>query len=138
MNQPLPVLCRCRWSDAGGVGAHARGAKADGGASDGTGWGGGCRGADRGEEPVLLVCEHASQRLPERIGSLGLSPDALSSHIAWDPGALAVCRLLSAALDATLVYQRFSRLVYDCNRPPEAESAMPQTSEIFAIPGNQG
>lgn len=91
-----------------------------------------------GKSPVLLVCEHASQRLPERIGSLGLSPDALSSHIAWDPGALAVCRLLSAALDATLVYQRFSRLVYDCNRPPEAESAMPQTSEIFAIPGNQG
>ncbi|MFP5078136.1 N-formylglutamate amidohydrolase [Rhizobium sp. YIM 134829] len=88
--------------------------------------------------PVILVCEHASATLPERIGTLGLTEAALSSHIAWDPGALAVCRLLSEALDATLVFQRFSRLVYDCNRPPEAVSAMPPVSEVFEIPGNQG
>ncbi|WP_275783603.1 N-formylglutamate amidohydrolase [Pararhizobium gei] len=85
---------------------------------------------------VLLVCEHASRRLPEKYGTLGLSPEALSSHIAWDPGALAVSRLLSVSLDATLIHQRFSRLVYDCNRPPEAEAAMPAVSEIFDIPGN--
>lgn len=86
--------------------------------------------------PFLLVCEHASRRLPEKMGTLGLSPDALSSHIAWDPGALAVSQLLVKSLDATLVYQRFSRLVYDCNRPPEAEAAMPPVSEVFEIPGN--
>jgi predicted N-formylglutamate amidohydrolase len=86
--------------------------------------------------PFLLVCEHASRRLPEKMGTLGLSPDALSSHIAWDPGALAVCQILAKNLDAALVYQRFSRLVYDCNRPPEAEAAMPSVSEVFEIPGN--
>lgn len=86
--------------------------------------------------PFLLVCEHASRRLPEKMGTLGLSPDALSSHIAWDPGALAVSKLLVKNLDAALVYQRFSRLVYDCNRPPEAEAAMPSVSEVFEIPGN--
>lgn len=86
--------------------------------------------------PFLLVCEHASRRLPEKMGTLGLSPDALSSHIAWDPGALAVSQLLVKSLDATLVYQRFSRLVYDCNRPPDAEAAMPSVSEVFEIPGN--
>ncbi len=86
--------------------------------------------------PVLLVCEHASRRIPEKMGSLGLSPEALVSHIAWDPGALAVSQLLLKSLDAALIYQRFSRLVYDCNRPPEAEAAMPPVSEIFAIPGN--
>lgn len=86
--------------------------------------------------PFLLVCEHASRRLPEKMGTLGLSPDALSSHIAWDPGALAVSQLLVKNLDAALIYQRFSRLVYDCNRPPEAEAAMPSVSEVFEIPGN--
>lgn len=85
---------------------------------------------------VLLVCEHASATVPEKYGTLGLTADVLSSHIAWDPGALAVSRLLSRKLDATLVYQRFSRLIYDCNRPPESSSAMPVKSEIHDIPGN--
>ena len=86
---------------------------------------------------VVLVCEHASSTLPAAAGTLGLSAEALSSHIAWDPGALAVSRLLSVKLDALLVYQRFSRLVYDCNRPPESPAAMPEKSEIYEIPGNQ-
>lgn len=85
---------------------------------------------------VLLVCEHASAAMPQKYGTLGLSPEVLSSHVAWDPGALAVARLLSEKFDATLVYQRFSRLVYDCNRPPESPSAMPVKSEIYDIPGN--
>jgi predicted N-formylglutamate amidohydrolase len=89
----------------------------------------------RGE--VLLVCEHASRRLPERYGDLGLSQEALASHIAWDPGALAVSRLMSRSLDATLIHQRFSRLIYDCNRPPESPAAMRDVSEIFRIPGNE-
>jgi predicted N-formylglutamate amidohydrolase len=91
--------------------------------------------AGRGE--VLLVCEHASRRLPERYGDLGLSADALASHIAWDPGALAVSRLMSKSLDATLIHQRFSRLIYDCNRPPDSPAAIRDVSEIFRIPGNE-
>ncbi len=87
---------------------------------------------------VLIVCEHASRTLPERLGTLGLSEEALASHIAWDPGALAVAERLSRSLDATLVHQRFSRLAYDCNRPPEAPGAMPDVSEIYEIPGNRG
>lgn len=90
-----------------------------------------------GASAVVLVCEHASATLPAAAGTLGLSAEALSSHIAWDPGALAVSRLLSARLDAVLVHQRFSRLVYDCNRPPESPAAMPEKSEIYEIPGNR-
>jgi len=86
---------------------------------------------------VLLVCEHASRRIPERYGNLGLSDDVLTSHIAWDPGALAVAQRMSKSLDATLIHQRFSRLIYDCNRPPEAPDAMRDVSEIFRIPGNE-
>ena len=90
-----------------------------------------------GMSPVLVICEHASRIVPEIFGDLGLSGEALNSHIAWDPGALGVARGLSARLDATLVYQRFSRLIYDCNRPPESPAAMPEASEIYAIPGNK-
>ncbi|WP_117192463.1 N-formylglutamate amidohydrolase [Rhizobium terrae] len=89
----------------------------------------------RGE--VLLVCEHASRRIPERYGDLGLSQEALNSHIAWDPGALAVARLMAKSLGAALIHQRFSRLIYDCNRPPNAPDAMREVSEIFRIPGNE-
>ena len=86
---------------------------------------------------VLLICEHASRRVPERYGNLGLPDDVLASHIAWDPGALAVAQRMSKSLDATLIHQRFSRLIYDCNRPPEAPDAMRDVSEIFRIPGNE-
>ncbi|XUY25937.1 N-formylglutamate amidohydrolase [Agrobacterium sp. rho-8.1] len=91
-----------------------------------------------GKGRVLLVCEHASHTLPARFGTLGLSEKVRTSHIAWDPGALAVTRLLSRSLDATVIYQNYSRLIYDCNRPPESPSAMPVTSEIYDIPGNAG
>jgi predicted N-formylglutamate amidohydrolase len=91
----------------------------------------------QGRGVVLLVCEHASRFLPASVGDLGLSPDALVSHIAWDPGALAVSRLMAEQLDAVLISQRFSRLVYDCNRPPESPAAIRDASEIFRIPGNE-
>ena len=90
-----------------------------------------------GGSPVLIVCEHASLKVPESLGTLGLSPEALTAHIAWDPGALAVARRLSGAFDATLIFQNFSRLAYDCNRPPESPDAMPARSEVYEIPGNR-
>ncbi|MBT9371071.1 N-formylglutamate amidohydrolase [Rhizobium sp. CSW-27] len=89
----------------------------------------------RGE--VLLVCEHASRRLPAALGTMGLDDEALASHIAWDPGALAVSRIMARQLDAVLIHQRFSRLVYDCNRPPQSPGAIREVSEIYRIPGNE-
>jgi len=87
---------------------------------------------------VVFVCEHASCRLPEELGTLGLDDRALRSHIAWDIGALDLARGLADAVDGTVCYQRFSRLAYDCNRPPEASSAIVGRSETYDIPGNQG
>ncbi|MEM8812583.1 MAG: N-formylglutamate amidohydrolase [Pseudomonadota bacterium] len=91
-----------------------------------------------GRHPVLLVCEHASARLPDEYGRLGLQAAALESHIAWDPGALDTARRLSTILDAPLVYSTVSRLIYDCNRPAGAETAMPERSEDTVVPGNVG
>lgn len=93
-------------------------------------------GAGRGG--VLLICEHASAAIPARFGDLGLTAEARVSHAAWDPGARDLAALLSAELDSPLVAGTVSRLVYDCNRPPEAPGAMPARSEVFDVPGNAG
>lgn len=91
-----------------------------------------------GSSPVLLLCEHASNHIPARYDGLGLRTEDRLSHAAWDPGARAVAQHLSQALDAPLVASRVSRLVYDCNRPPHAPSAMPEKSELIDVPGNMG
>ncbi|MFQ5623080.1 MAG: N-formylglutamate amidohydrolase [Paracoccaceae bacterium] len=91
-----------------------------------------------GESDVVLVCEHASRAIPAEFNGLGLQESVRSSHIAWDPGALGVARALSEKLDAPLVHQLVSRLVYDCNRPPHSPDAVPEISEVFEIPGNRG
>ncbi len=90
-----------------------------------------------GTGQVLLLCEHASNHVPARYEGLGLRPEWRDSHAAWDPGARAVALGLSQALDAPLVASRVSRLVYDCNRPPEAASATPEKSEVVEVPGNR-
>lgn len=89
-----------------------------------------------GEGDVLILCEHASWHVPAAF-DLGLRPEDEQSHAAWDPGARGVALRLSEALDAPLVAGTVSRLVYDCNRPPDAESAMPVVSERISIPGNR-
>ena len=89
-----------------------------------------------GRHPAVLICEHASSYIPEQYDNLGLDAGAADSHIAWDPGAAVMARHLSAMLDSVLIEGTVSRLVYDCNRPPDAVSAMPSQSEVYTIPGN--
>jgi predicted N-formylglutamate amidohydrolase len=91
----------------------------------------------RGSSNFVIVVDHASARIPRRLGDLGLPPSELQRHIAWDIGALAVARLVSASLDAPLVAQNYSRLVIDCNRDPEVASSIPTISEHTGIPGNR-
>nr|WP_317055477.1 N-formylglutamate amidohydrolase [Roseovarius sp. W115]MDV2929060.1 N-formylglutamate amidohydrolase [Roseovarius sp. W115] len=90
-----------------------------------------------GLHEVVLVCEHASAYIPPNFNNLGLDKQVATSHIAWDPGALETATAMSKHLNAVLVAGCVSRLVYDCNRPPEAPSAMPDVSEIYTVPGNQ-
>jgi predicted N-formylglutamate amidohydrolase len=93
---------------------------------------------EAGGSPFFLVCEHAGRRLPRALGGLGLPPEALATHIAWDIGAGALAVMLSAVLDATLVVQHYSRLVIDCNRPPLSAESIPEKSEQTIIRGNMG
>lgn len=89
-----------------------------------------------GQSSVVVVCEHASFYIPEALHNLGLTADASQSHAAWDPGAIAVAQGLATRFDASLVASGVSRLVYDCNRPPNAPDAMPSQSEAISVPGN--
>lgn len=92
---------------------------------------------EEGRSPFVLICEHASRTIPRKLGTLGLAEADLTRHIAWDIGAEKVARLLSRLIDAPLLLQRYSRLAYDCNRPPESPDAIPEMSELTAIPGNR-
>jgi len=85
---------------------------------------------------VVLVCEHASNTFPARWGDLGLTAAQRQAHIAWDPGALGLSRGLATRLGAVLVHAPVSRLIYDCNRAPDRDGAMPARSELHEIPGN--
>jgi len=89
-----------------------------------------------GRSALLLVCEHASHAIPAALDGLGLSDAAARSHAAWDIGARALACGLSDRLDAPLVAGLVSRLVYDCNRAPDAPDAILSRSEAFDVPGN--
>ncbi len=90
-----------------------------------------------GRSRVILTCDHASRRIPRRLGTLGVSPADLDRHIAWDIGAAAVARRLSAILDAPLILCGYSRLVVDCNRPLDQAGAFVTQSEDVRITGNK-
>jgi predicted N-formylglutamate amidohydrolase len=92
---------------------------------------------ETGRSVFFLACDHGGRSFPRRLGRLGLDePDTLR-HIAWDIGIAEVGRRLSAALDAALFVQTYSRLVIDCNRDPSVPSSIPETSEDTPIPGNR-
>jgi predicted N-formylglutamate amidohydrolase len=90
------------------------------------------------EATCFLVCDHASKRLPRRLGDLGLTDAARESHIGWDIGAADLARRLAAGLNATLLLSGYSRLAIDCNRPLASPGSVPASSAGIAIPGNHG
>lgn len=92
---------------------------------------------ENGTSDFILTADHAGRLIPRALGDLGVPASELERHIAWDIGIAGVTEHLSAALDATAVFQTYSRLVVDCNRNPDWPSAMPEVSEFTDIPGNR-
>ncbi len=90
-----------------------------------------------GASNLVLVCDHASKRVPRCLDNLGLTPEQLDDHIGWDPGAADVARLLSNKLDAPLILSGYSRLVIDCNRPLQSPQSIPEQSAGVLVPSNQ-
>ena len=86
--------------------------------------------------PVLLVCEHAGQHVPQQLHNLGLERQEFERHIGWDIGAAQLARRIAAILQAPLILQRYSRLVIDCNRPPGTSGSVPSISDDTPIEVN--
>lgn len=93
---------------------------------------------EAGSSPYFFTCDHYGRIIPRALGDLGVPESELTRHIAWDIGIAGVAERLSGDLNAHLIAQRYSRLVIDCNRPPEVASSIPVISEATAIPGNEG
>ncbi len=87
--------------------------------------------------PMLILCDHASNYIPQKLNGLGVNPESLENHIGYDIGAAAVSRLLAKQLGARAVLSRFSRLVIDPNRYPTDDSSVLAVSDGVVIPRNQ-
>ena len=55
--------------------------------------------------PLLLVCDHASNKVPPELENLGMSSVALNGHIGWDIGAGDVARAMGEALQVAVFNQ---------------------------------
>jgi predicted N-formylglutamate amidohydrolase len=84
----------------------------------------------------LLLCDHASNHIPDDLNNLGLSPEYLERHIAYDIGAAAMTRAMAQHLKAPAILTRFSRLIIDPNRGPDDPTLVMRLSDKAIIPGN--
>ena len=85
----------------------------------------------------LLIADHAGNAVPERLGDLGISAKDMNRHIGIDIGIHEVSQQLSELLDAPYLYQPYSRLVIDCNRPPGNPTSIVPVSDGTRVPANQ-
>ena len=91
------------------------------------------------ESRVLVLCDHASNRVPEDIngGSLGISEADMGRHIAYDIGAHGSALALAKMLKAPMLASRFSRLVIDPNRGVEDPTILMKIYDHTIIEGNR-
>ncbi|MET0362691.1 MAG: N-formylglutamate amidohydrolase [Sphingobium sp.] len=89
-----------------------------------------------GRSSFLLIGDHAGLAIPGALGTLGLTSQDLSRHIACDIGVAGLGRRMAAALDACFIEQVYSRLVVDCNRAGNHADAFWTKSDGTVIPGN--
>ena len=93
--------------------------------------------APPGARPDLLfICDHAANAVPAGL-DLGLRPELLATHIAYDIGAGWVTKALAARFACAAILGRWSRLVIDLNRGADDPTLVMQLSDGSIIPGNR-
>jgi predicted N-formylglutamate amidohydrolase len=92
---------------------------------------------EAGTAPLVIICDHASNRVPAGYGDLGLPPVAFERHIAWDIGAAAVSEILARRFNAPAILSTVTRLLIDCNRQFNDPNLTPAVSDGTAIPANR-
>ncbi|MDZ7904473.1 MAG: N-formylglutamate amidohydrolase [Cypionkella sp.] len=87
----------------------------------------------------LITCDHASNHVPDWVagGDLGIAPQDMARHIAYDVGAAGVARGLGALLGSPVICSNFSRLVIDPNRGLDDPTLIMQLYDGTIIPANR-
>lgn len=87
----------------------------------------------------LVTCDHASNHVPGWLngGSLGIPPEDMARHIAWDVGAAGLACQLGRLLDSPVLLSSFSRLVIDPNRGEDDPTLVMQLYDGTIIPANR-
>ena len=89
------------------------------------------------ESNFLIICDHASNRIPSEYKNLGLKEEILTTHIAYDLGVKEVAIDLSKRLQSPLVMSDFSRLLIDANRGIDDPTLIMKISDGKIISGNK-
>jgi predicted N-formylglutamate amidohydrolase len=84
----------------------------------------------------LVVCDHASNAVPDSYAALGLSAQELERHIAWDVGARGVSLALARKLECTAILGGSSRLLIDLNRDIDDATSISAEVDNTFVPGN--
>lgn len=87
----------------------------------------------------LVTCDHATNRVPDWVGGgdLGIAPEDMARHIAYDIGAAGLARELARRLDAPAILSDFSRLVIDPNRGEDDPTLLMRIYDGTVIPANR-
>jgi predicted N-formylglutamate amidohydrolase len=93
--------------------------------------------AGRADAGLVLLCDHASNAFPPGYGTLGLQPDQLQRHIAYDIGAGEITRTLARSLGVPAVLTHYSRLLIDPNRGLDDPTLIMRLSDGAIVPGNR-
>lgn len=87
------------------------------------------------ERGILIVVDHAANHVPSDI-DLGIAPELLNEHIAYDIGVANIARLMAETPGYLTILGTVSRLVVDLNRFPDEPNAIPLRSDGVEIVGN--
>ena len=85
---------------------------------------------------LIFICDHASNFIPKKYNSLGLSKKYIASHIAYDIGAREFCIEITKLLEQSCFLANFSRLLIDPNRDENSSELILSSSAGIKIPGN--
>ncbi|WP_337270055.1 N-formylglutamate amidohydrolase [Oryzifoliimicrobium ureilyticus] len=88
------------------------------------------------ERGLVILGDHAMNRVPSEYGQLGLAETAFQRHIAYDIGIEGLVRGLCARLKVPGVLGCFSRLLIDPNRGEDDPTLIMRISDGAIIPAN--
>ena len=85
---------------------------------------------------LILLCDHASNNIPNEYDLLGLPAKELERHIGYDIGVAEVSKALANRLNVSAILTNFSRLLIDPNRGEDDLTLVMQISDGVVIPKN--